>query len=282
MPRHRRRPRLGIKLPAGVELLLDLLAQRRVDVLLELVHIDVAVAIGVERLEHRLVHVALLAAALLQPERTEGARELVDVELAVAVGVELLEDLAHVPPRVARARGLPRGAVELPPPVQLCLDLAARLRIQAGLQLLEGDEAVAVGVERFEHLVVHLEFGAVALGQAERAEGARKLPYRELSVAVRVEVAEHERHVPPPGAIRLDCLALLGEVLGGRGERVVWHGVDEVLERILEMLREAVLLKVRGRVLHGLGHLFWARRGGHTRTQRYGTEEEQQEERGLP
>mmetsp|Transcript_26707 Transcript_26707/g.53652 ORF Transcript_26707/g.53652 Transcript_26707/m.53652 type:complete len:229 (+) Transcript_26707:803-1489(+) len=90
-------PFLAIKLPAGVELRLDLRARRRIQVLLELSQRNATVAVGVEGVEHRLIDCHLLTGALLEAKRTEGTLELAQIEEAVAVAVELLEDLRQIP-----------------------------------------------------------------------------------------------------------------------------------------------------------------------------------------
>ena len=159
----RRVPCRLVKLPPTVEQHLDLLAQLWIDVLLNLHHVNETVAVGVEALEHRLVHVRLFARPLLKAQRTERACQLVNVELAIAIRVKLLEHLGHVPARVPRDRLIPRLLVELPALVELLLDLAARLRVQAGLELLEVNKSIAVGVKALKHRLIHLQFRAVAL-----------------------------------------------------------------------------------------------------------------------
>ena len=66
---------------------------------------------------------------------------------------------------MARDRLVPPGLVKLPAGVELLLDLLACLRLQPLLELLEVDEAVAVGVERLEH---RLCTGAAMTSERER------------------------------------------------------------------------------------------------------------------
>ena len=95
--RHGRRPLLLIEFPTFVKLLLDLGTQRQRHVRIELFGRQLAIAIGVHRLEGELVEVGLLALALGQADGVERAPELAHVEEAVAIRVELHEDLAERP-----------------------------------------------------------------------------------------------------------------------------------------------------------------------------------------
>ena len=195
MASDRRFPLLLVKRPAGLDDRLDLAARLGLHALVELLHADETVAVGVERLEHGVVHVHLGAVALGQAHRAEGARDLVDVELSIAIGVELPEDRLHVVLVVASDRLVPRFLVKLPAGLDGHLELAARLGLQVRVELIHRDKAIAVGVERLEHGLVYIHLGAVALGQAKRAEGSGDLVDVELSIAVGVELREDRLHV---------------------------------------------------------------------------------------
>jgi len=191
----RRLPRLLVELPAGLDDCLELAARLRLQVRVELSHVDETIAVGVERLEHLLVHVHLGAVALGQAERAEGAGNLINVELSIAIGVELREDHLHVVLVVASDRRLPRRLIKLPAGLNGHLELAARLGLQVRVELIHRNKAIAVGVERLEHGLVHIHLGAVALGQAKRAEGTGNLVNVELSIAIGVELREDRLHV---------------------------------------------------------------------------------------
>ena len=76
---------------------LDLFASGREEVLLELGERDDAIAVGIEGVEHRLVHLHIRAAALLEANGAEGALELAQAENAIAIGVKLRKDVGQVP-----------------------------------------------------------------------------------------------------------------------------------------------------------------------------------------
>ncbi|KOO24407.1 hypothetical protein Ctob_004362, partial [Chrysochromulina tobinii] len=191
---HRRVPRRLVELPTGLEGELDLAARLRLQVLIELLHAHVAIAVRVERLEHFLVHLHLRAIALGQAQGTEGARNLVDVELAVTVGVELRKDLFHVPLLVALYGRIPLLLVELPAHFDLLFDLCPQLVVHVGVDLLHVHVAVLVCTKRLERCLVHVRIPALALLEADRTEGTRKLIDVELAIAVGVKLRKECRH----------------------------------------------------------------------------------------
>ena len=143
----RRVPRSLVKLPPTLKGHLDLAASLGLEVGIELLHADVAVAVGIKALEHGVVHVHLAAVTLRQAHGTEGTSELVDVELAVAVSVEVGEDLLHVVLLVAGNRRVPGLLVKIPPQVDFLVDFGAQSLGHVVVELLHGHEAVAVRVE---------------------------------------------------------------------------------------------------------------------------------------
>ena len=194
MAGHRRVPRRLVEFPAGLEGELDLAARLRLQVLIELFHAHVAIAVRVERLEHGLVHVHLRAIALWQAHRTEGARELVDVEFAVTVGIELRKDLLHVVLLVALYGRFPLLLVELPAHFDLPFDLCPQLIVHVGVDLRHVHVAVLVRIKRLERCLVHVRIAALALLEADRTEGTRKLIDVELAIAVGVKLRKERRH----------------------------------------------------------------------------------------
>jgi len=184
-----------VKLPSRVELLLDLLARLVKEVGLELLRRAESVLVCVKRIEGRLVDRHLLAGALLEAECAEATSELGDRQLAVAIRVELHEDLLHVPLCVALDRSVPLGLIKRPPAVERLLDGLPRLRVQGGVELCQRNLAVAIDVERAERLLIQLEFLALALLQADRAEGALQLANLQEPVARGVKLLEDLREV---------------------------------------------------------------------------------------
>jgi len=214
-------PRLLVEFPAGLNGHLELAARLRLQVRVELLHRNKAIAVGVERLEHSFVHIHLGAVALGQAKRAEGTGNLVDVELSIAIGVELREDRLHVVLVVACDRRVPRRLVKLPSKVDLRVDLCAQFVRHRLVELLHCHIAITVEVERLEHGLIHVRLLAIALLEAQGAEGTGDLVDVELSIAIGVELCKERSHLVlalcaglgRQNALR-PCLAL-GLALGG-------------------------------------------------------------------